>query len=350
MVADITPERYAAPASRPGRRSRWQRTALLVCAGLGIAVLAAGVFVISYGDLRALAVEGGATRRWAMAYPVMVDGLIVVTILSLVMARRARWWSRWLRWTLLLALFGAAGAAGVHRALYGYGSLPDRPLEVGVAVAPYVLLLIAAWLWLGMFQHAKTALGDAADHDPDDQYPDVIPGLRAPTTVDELPRPRSHASASVGVLIPAPTPTIESGVAVPMRTVGAVGTADAAVMTITDDGTPMPDRAADDADAGAAPDAARAGEPDDFAEDWLFDSEPAPAEGHTEDRADDGDAEEPEGAVRSAATADAGDAESPVGADDPEHPVRDRAEDPETGQFEVPPFSRLRSSPTPPGG
>src|SRR5258708_7179871 len=155
------------PSGAP-RYTKTQRRLLTVSAGLGVAALAGVAFVVTYGDLRALVVEGHAPRRFAPAYPVMFDALITVTILALVMARNTRWWIRWPRWLLLLVLLAGAGAASVQRATKGYGTLPHEALKAGTAVAPHVMLLLVIWLWLAMFKQARQA---AAPVSPADEPP-----------------------------------------------------------------------------------------------------------------------------------------------------------------------------------
>lgn len=133
--------------------SKTQQRLLTAFGGLGVAALAAGTFVLSYDDLRLLALRGGAARHWAFLYPCMVDGLVVVVILSILTARRSNWFSRTIRWLLLILLIGGAGAAGVQRAVKGYAVLSDTPVNVGVAVAPWAALIIAVWLWVAMIKH-----------------------------------------------------------------------------------------------------------------------------------------------------------------------------------------------------
>lgn len=137
----------------PAQYSKAQRWLLTTLGGLGVAALAAGTFVLSYDDLRLLALRGGAAHHWAFLYPWMLDGLVVVIILAILTARRSNWSSRTIRWLLLVLLIGGAGAAGVQRAVKGYATLPDTPVNVGVAVAPWAILIIAVWLWVSMFKH-----------------------------------------------------------------------------------------------------------------------------------------------------------------------------------------------------
>ncbi|MFB4317371.1 hypothetical protein [Actinomadura sp. 21ATH] len=144
------------PAESPAPRAkRLSRTLPAVAAGLAVIVLAGAAFALTFDVLRDFAVAGRASERWAPAYPVMADALVVITVLSLVVARRARWWSRWLRGALLLALVAGTAAISVQHALWGFGSLPRDPVRAGVAVAPHVMLIVAVWLWLRMFAHLR---------------------------------------------------------------------------------------------------------------------------------------------------------------------------------------------------
>jgi hypothetical protein len=176
------------PSGPPGvaRYTTAQRRLLTLSAGVGVAVLAGVFFVLTYEDLRALVLAGRAAKRFASAYPVMYDALVVVTILSLVVARHGRWWSRWTRWPLLLLLLGGAAAAGVQRAVRGYEPLPDQPLLVGVAVAPHLMLVIAVWLWLTMFKQARAAMARRS------------PGARPPAT----PATAAHEAGGDDELVP----------------------------------------------------------------------------------------------------------------------------------------------------
>ncbi|GAA3968215.1 hypothetical protein GCM10023085_58300 [Actinomadura viridis] len=175
----MPPVPQAPPESRPARRRL-----PAVAAGLVVAVLAGGAFVLTYDLLRDLAVAGGAGRRWAPAYPVMADALVVMTILSLVVARNARWWSRWLRGALLLLLLTGTAAIAVQHALWGFGPLPETPVRAGVAVAPHVMLVIAVWLWLRMIRHLRPRSGPA-------------PSTTGPAHASE--RPADAADAAAGV-------------------------------------------------------------------------------------------------------------------------------------------------------
>ncbi|GAA4634336.1 hypothetical protein GCM10023196_075450 [Actinoallomurus vinaceus] len=211
----------------PAPYSTAQRRLLTAAGGLGVAALAGATFVLSYDDLRALALRGGAARHWAFLYPGVVDGLIVVVILSILTARRSPWWARAVRWLLLLALIAGAGAAGVERAVHGYGHLSRPWLSGGVAAAPWVILAIAVWLWLSMIKQAVRTRrrGTAApplpespsataappnaeptDAEPTDTRRGLIPGLGDDEPTDTRPLPRPAAPRALG---PASEPDLE---------------------------------------------------------------------------------------------------------------------------------------------
>jgi hypothetical protein len=153
---------------------RWLLTA---GGGLVVAALAGGAFVATFDTLRALAVRGGASRHYAYLYPWMLDGLVVVLILSILMSRRFRWWSRAVRWLLLLALIAGAGAAGVERTVRGYDRLPHAWVSGGVAVAPWVILLLAFWLWVSMIKQARRARPEEPPPALEPAGTGIIPGL-----------------------------------------------------------------------------------------------------------------------------------------------------------------------------
>jgi hypothetical protein len=322
--------------SMPPRPSGVARQRLMAAAaGLGVAALAAAAFALSYDDLRVLALAGGAANGYAPVYPVMIDTLVVVTILSLVVARRTPWWTRGVRWLLLLVLLAGAAAASTQRAVKGYDPLPDQWLSAGVAVAPWVLLLLAAWLWLSMFRQARLLFarpGAGAPPDARGAIPpsgavrvvktrlgetteQLIPGLAGPAgdtePPAESPRPEGRP------VVPATLPT-------DIKLVTHRAPAPATETTQPDLVMPRP-----------------AGPPEDRAEN----PEAAPADsGDTNDSADSDDEDDD---VERWSTLAAEDAER-WAEEAADHfggaPEQDRA----PGVEWIPPASRFRSSPTPP--
>ncbi len=193
----------------PAQYSKAQRRLLTALGGLGATALTAAAFVLSYDDLRLLALRGGAVRHRAFLYPGMIDGLVVVVILSILTARKAGWASRALRWLLLLLLVAGAGTAGVQRAVNGYDAIPHAWASGGVAAAPWAILLIAVWLWLAMI---KQVLGRVRRERPArvpailDQA--IIPGLTDQAADETKPIP-SRPVRALGPVRTEPVPVPE---------------------------------------------------------------------------------------------------------------------------------------------
>ena len=154
--------------TRPGgpRYTRAQRRLLTAVAGLIVAALAGGAYALTYDVLRELALAGGVASRWAPLYPAMADTLTAMAILSLVITRNARWWTRLLRWVLLLVLVAGGAALSVQHSVWGPSSLPEDGVRAGVAVAPHAMLVIAVWLWLTMFKQIRVARPGAEEMPP----------------------------------------------------------------------------------------------------------------------------------------------------------------------------------------
>ncbi|MFC5752250.1 DUF2637 domain-containing protein [Actinomadura rugatobispora] len=164
------------------------RPLLTAAAGLVVAVLLGGAFALTYDLLREFALAGRASRRWAPVYPVMADALVVMTILSLIVARNAPWWSRWLRGALLLLLVSGTAAIAVQHALWGFTSLPADPVRAGVAVAPHIMLIIAVWLWFRMIKHLRPTRSTPAPQEP---APKPTPPPLALDPTDAAPEPNT---------------------------------------------------------------------------------------------------------------------------------------------------------------
>lgn len=197
----------------PAQYSTAQRRLLTTFGGLGVAALAAATFVLSFDDLRLLALRGGAARHWVFLYPGMLDALVVVVILAILTARRSGWFSRAVRWLLLILLIAGAGAAGVERAVKGYDALPRIWANAGVAVAPWAILIIAVWLWTGIIKQALSrrtrthAAGPSAGPEPVPATmmdKSIIPGLEPETR--PLPRPAAPVRETAPPAPPEPEP------------------------------------------------------------------------------------------------------------------------------------------------
>lgn len=205
------------------------RLSALVAVTIGVLLLAAAAFVLSYGDIHQIALSAGVSPRLARAYPVIFDAMLVVAFASALALRGAGWWSRLYVWVCTLALLAAVAAGDAVRAMAV--ALPRRPSAAVVAVIPWVLLLIAFGFLLLMLRHlrrsrAAAAAGNArpaAPHGPGydagqparhglDALLDPRPAIAAPALGDRLTAgtqrrtaapPRAQTAARTGTQAPA---------------------------------------------------------------------------------------------------------------------------------------------------
>jgi len=140
------------------------RVAALIAAVLGVLVLTAAAFVLSYPGIHQLARTAGMPAGLARIFPVIFDALLVVAIAAVLSLHGASWWQRGYAWLITLLLLAAMAAGGVLHTLHTH--IPHRPAAVVAAVLPWALLLIAFTLLLAMlhqFRQARlAATGQAA--------------------------------------------------------------------------------------------------------------------------------------------------------------------------------------------
>ncbi|RFS83725.1 DUF2637 domain-containing protein [Actinomadura spongiicola] len=303
-----------------------QRRLLTALAGLIVAVLAGAAYALTYDVLRELARYGGVGDRWTPLYPAIADTLTAMTILSLVITRNARWWTRLTRWALLLLLVAGGAAISVQDSVWGMSSLPRDAVRAGVAVAPHVMLVIAIWLWLTMFKQIRVARPASEESAPVETQrghvkvlEPAVPGQLAleapadpepttpPATLEEHEEPEEHEEEPLIPFAPdddlssEPEPPPLETLPEPRR---PVETAPALLPT---DVELVTTRARDDTERRAVASTTR---PDIVV--------PALEAGAVED------------------------------ADEDDGPPPDRAEDPDGGDVNPPPSSNFRSGPTPP--
>lgn len=140
------------PANRSSGGSAVRRpTAWL--AAFGVVILLAAAFALSYDAFVALARAGGVNPRLARYYPGVFDATLVVAFAALFVLRTARVYVRLLTWlSAVLVLAACAAPAAAYAAAI---RIPARPLAIGVAVAPFVLLALVFRLWLTMLRHIR---------------------------------------------------------------------------------------------------------------------------------------------------------------------------------------------------
>jgi hypothetical protein len=100
----------------------------------GVLVLAAAAFTLSYDALHQLALDSHVRPGLAWMWPVVIDGTIVVALLTVLAAKRAAARTGY-PWTLA-GLFSAASVA------FNIAHAPDRPVaRLVFAMAPVALVL-----------------------------------------------------------------------------------------------------------------------------------------------------------------------------------------------------------------
>jgi hypothetical protein len=100
----------------------------------GVLILAAAAFTLSYDALHQLALDSRVRPGLAWLWPVMIDGTIVVALLTVLAAKRAAARTGY-PWTLA-GLFSAASVA------FNVAHAPDRPVaQLVFAMAPVALVL-----------------------------------------------------------------------------------------------------------------------------------------------------------------------------------------------------------------
>jgi hypothetical protein len=141
------------PASNPAEAHRVLRFVALAAVILGVLVLAAAAFVLSYAGIHALALAAGVTPALARIYPLAFDAMGVVASAAVLSLRGAGVVTRCYAWLAMLLLLCAAAGADV---LHAIGArLPHRAAEATVATVPWAFVLIGFGLLLAMLRHAR---------------------------------------------------------------------------------------------------------------------------------------------------------------------------------------------------
>jgi len=100
----------------------------------GVIVLAGAAFTLSYDALHQLALDSRVRPGLAWLWPVVIDGTIVVALLTVLAAKRGAAWAGY-PW-VLAGLFSLASVA------FNVAHAPDRPVaQLVFAMAPVALVL-----------------------------------------------------------------------------------------------------------------------------------------------------------------------------------------------------------------
>jgi Protein of unknown function (DUF2637) len=148
-MSSYSPGRGPRPADPDPRL----RLAALSAVILGVALLAAAAFVLSYSGLHEIALRAGVAPGLARLYPPIFDATLVIAAAAALSLRGAGWWPEGYAWFSLLLMLGAAATGDALHATNV--TLPAQPTRAVVAVTPWVLLLLAFGLLLEMLRHFR---------------------------------------------------------------------------------------------------------------------------------------------------------------------------------------------------
>jgi Protein of unknown function (DUF2637). len=182
------------------------RRVAIAVAGLAVAGLAAAACVLSFDDLRTLAVMADARTNLAYLYPAAFDALLVTALISFLLLRTARLFVRMQAGLVLLVLLAAAALAGV--AVATDVTFEVRQGAITLAILPWAMFGVGLWLLLLLVKHAQArrAVYDRPDH----TVPrDVVPfDGRMDEEEEEEFRPAHRESDDQGVDRTAPAPAV----------------------------------------------------------------------------------------------------------------------------------------------
>lgn len=147
----------------------------------GTMFIAGGAFWLSFTSLEDLAHRSGIGASQAWAWPLIVDGIIVVATVAVVVLASSR--AVWYPWLLLIA--GAAvsvTANAIHAILAADADVPAA-LAASVAAVPPLVLLAITHLTSILARHAASAGGtNGPQYDDEDHVADASPPSGEPDT------------------------------------------------------------------------------------------------------------------------------------------------------------------------
>ncbi len=191
-AADTISRPSSTPPAPPSRVTVALRRAGIALVGIGVAALTAAACVLSFDDLRRLAVVGEAPANLAYLYPAGFDALFAIALIAVLLLRGGRLTMRLQAGVVLTLLFAAAVAAEVATAVRA--TVDVRRAAVVVGVAPWVMLLLALWLWLLLINHAA-ARRAAADAPSAGRDHDIVPFPDADPPTAEYPVQLGHSTS-----------------------------------------------------------------------------------------------------------------------------------------------------------
>jgi uncharacterized membrane protein SirB2 len=198
---------------------RGLRITALIAVAVGVLLLAAAAFVLSYAGIHAIALKAGVSARLARLYPLIFDAMLVVAGAAVLALRGAGLITRCYTWLTMLVLLAAVAGAD---ALHATGTrIPHRPAAATVAIVPWALVLISFGLLIAMLRHARQRRTGRAGSGRSR-------GARAVPGVAPHGQARSHWQPGTGQALPVPAqpaPVATSAPVAPTATAAAPATA-----------------------------------------------------------------------------------------------------------------------------
>jgi len=143
--------------NRPVLSRRGFRLTALIATGVCVLAIAAGAFAFSYPGVRDIALTAGVSPRLAKFYPLLFDAVLIVACIAAVTLRGLL---RGYAWLAVLVIIGAIAVADTMHILSI--TVPKRPLEATIAIAPWVVLLTGLSLLDAMIRRAPSRRTGAA--------------------------------------------------------------------------------------------------------------------------------------------------------------------------------------------
>jgi hypothetical protein len=145
----------------------------------GTVFIATGAFWLSFTSLADLAARSGIGAGQAWAWPLIVDGIIVVATVAVVALAGQR--SAWYPWALLVGgALVSVTANAIHAVVAADADVP-RMLAASVAAVPPVVLLAITHLTVILTRTAEPATTDSFSTSTAESMPALPPGEPEPT-------------------------------------------------------------------------------------------------------------------------------------------------------------------------
>lgn len=148
----------------------------------GTVLIAAGAFWLSFTSLADLARRSGIAPEQAWAWPLIVDGIIVVATVAVVaLSPSARPRATWYPWLLLVCGAAVSVAANALHAVIAADASVPAAVAAAVASVPPVVLLAVTHLTVHLTRNVDTATPQS----PDDSTPAQAPPSSDENAVDQ---------------------------------------------------------------------------------------------------------------------------------------------------------------------